>query len=181
MHPLTIATALAVLLAQPIHAQGLTDGALIDAGLAVGQWTDDPEWVEYTHPQSGFSVELPLGLFEITAETPERLTLTGAAGARLEIYAAANSQRRSPRDFVAAIEDTVRFGEITYRAGGNSWFVLSGYAPGEAGGDLVVYTKFMFSPDLTRVAAFEISYPVADRRFFDDAVERIEDSFHRPR
>ena len=69
---------------------------------------------------------------------------------------------------------------ITYRAGGQSWFVLSGYLDRE-GEPMVFYAKFMLNPSRTALSAFEISYPASRKSTFDPMVEQMEDSLTSPR
>ena len=75
-----------------------------------------------------------------------------------------------------------RIEEVTYRAGGRSWFVLSGYYTDNDGFDepMIFYAKLMFSPDRSQVAAFEISFPKSEKPRFAPLVEHIENSFTPP-
>lgn len=50
----------------------------------------------------------------------------------------------------------------------------------ERGDELIFYAKFMFSTNLSHLAAFEASYPATDRKRFDAIVERMEDSLTSP-
>ena len=69
----------------------------------------------------------------------------------------------------------------TYKAGGESWFVLSGYYDGGERPDTIFYTKVMFSPDHQTFSAFEITFPAQDKPRFEPLVEHFEDKFTRPR
>ena len=92
-------------------------------------------------------------------------------------------QDDSAAGFADMLSHADRVAEVTYRTGGRSWFVLSGYYQrlGFEEEELIFYAKFMFSPDLERFAAFEISYPADEKQRFDAVVERLEESFRRPR
>jgi hypothetical protein len=81
----------------------------------------------------------------------------------------------------ARLESGEQISTITYRAGGESWFVLSGfYEPTNAEREVIFYTKVLFSADRNSFSAFEISFPAADKPRFEDLVERFEDNFTRP-
>ncbi len=71
--------------------------------------------------------------------------------------------------------------DITYRAGGATWFVVSGHYK-STGNDppLIYYAKFMFSSDLDRVAGFEITYSVWEKSRMDSVVDHIEAEFSHP-
>jgi hypothetical protein len=139
------------------------------------------EWRRYVHPELGFSISLPIGVFEVSENTADRLQLSVAGGeAQLDVFGITNPEALSVAAFREMIEAADPARRITYRAGGRSWFVLSGFLEGETE-PTIFYAKFMLSRDGTSVSAFEISYPEDERARFDDMVERIEDSLTAPR
>ena len=73
-------------------------------------------------------------------------------------------------------------GQVTYRAGGENWFVLSGYYASDSpsGEQMIFYTKFMFSGDGRRISAIEIGYPTEEKPFFDPIVVRLEQTLSAP-
>lgn len=158
--------------------------ALLLPTMAMAQGDAGPiAWTSYTDPAYGFSVDLPLGLFEPMAQdTGLGMTLaeTGGSG-QLSIYGGA-AEGLTLDQFAQRLSEGEQVRTITYRAGGNSWFVLSGdYAPdGPGEAPLIFYTKVLLSPDGNSFSAFEISYPKDDKQRFDPIVERIEDSMSRP-
>jgi hypothetical protein len=71
--------------------------------------------------------------------------------------------------------------KITYRTGGESWFVLSGfYEPSASGEPTIFYTKVLFSPTQGSFSAFEISFPESQKPRYEATVEYFEDNFTRP-
>ena len=139
-------------------------------------------WTSYRDPEHGYSVELPLGLFEaVEAEGSPGITLAEVGGAaRLSFYGgpAEGMTRDGLEARLAAGEDVA---VVTYRDGGDSWFVLSGYyQPDGEGSSTIFYTKVLFSADHGSFSAFEISFPEADKPRFEAVVERLEDNFTRP-
>jgi hypothetical protein len=139
------------------------------------------EWRRYAHPELNFSVSLPIGVFEVQENTTDRLQLSEVGGeAQLDVFGITNPERLSAAEFRDMIEAADASRRITYRAGGRSWFVLSGFLDDEAE-PTIFYAKFMLSRDGKSLSAFEISYPEDQRARFDDMVERIEDSLTAPR
>lgn len=145
-----------------------------------------PGWRSYEDPALGYRIELPLAEFEAIgddADGPDVLRLYERGGdAMIEVYGGQNPEGLSAAEFADMLAGADRIAEVTYRTGGRSWFVLSGYYQrlGFEEQELIFYAKFMFSPDLDRFAAFEISYPAADKQRFDAVVERLEASFRSP-
>ena len=139
----------------------------------------------YWNPTYGYEIELPGGPFAVEeAPNGKGVTLIDSAGrGQIDVYGAQNAENLSPREFEAVLGRAERIRDITYARRGSSWFVISGYyhREGDESDDLIFYAKFMFSPDRTRLAAFEASYPEADRARWDPIIERMEDSFRAPR
>jgi hypothetical protein len=102
--------------------------------------------------------------------------------ALLEVYGGYNRDRLSLSEFVDFLSQADRIAEITYRTGGRTWFVISGYYRREEPSDpsLIFYAKVMFSRDLERFSAFEISYPQRYKRQMDPVVEALESSLRPP-
>jgi hypothetical protein len=141
-------------------------------------------WTSYIDPTYGFSVELPLGLFEPLEEVSDDpgMTLVEPGGSgQLSIYGGA-AQGLTLDEFAQRLSSGEQVRTITYRAGGQSWFVLSGdYTPDSPSDEaLIFYTKVLLSPDGNSFSAFELSYPKDDKARYDAIVERIEDSMTRP-
>lgn len=138
-------------------------------------------WERYVDEQLGFSISLPTERFTAATESEGRLTLSDATGtAQLDVFGVQNPEALSVAEFQAMMEEADPNRRITYRAAGQSWFVLSGYLDGEAE-PTIFYAKFMLNRSGTALSAFEISYPRAQKAAFDPLVERIEDSLRAPR
>jgi hypothetical protein len=144
----------------------------------------DMGWSTYTDPSGSFSLELPLGVFALSPDaTPEQPVFVEAGGAaQISLYGGA-AAGLTLDDFATQFEQNDPGRQVTYRAASESWFVLSGiYQVPETGTQpLVFYTKVLLSRDRSNFSGFEISYPAEQKPFFDPIVERIEDSFTRPR
>jgi hypothetical protein len=139
------------------------------------------DWATYDDTDYGFSADLPYGLFEpLEQDGGNGLTLVQTNGSgQISIYGgdAAGLTLAGFEERLSAGED-VR--DITYRASGNSWFVLSGFYDQPTGEPLIFYTKVLLSSDRQRFSAFEVSYDRSEKPLFDGIVDRIEDSFTRP-
>ena len=153
--------------------------ALVASVPALAQSAD---WERYVDPQYGFSAELPYGMFDpLEDDGSGGLTLGEVGGTgQISIYGgeAGGLTLEGCAERLSAGEE-VR--SITYQAGGDSWFVLSGYyQPNAEGERLIFYTKVLLSADRETFSGFEISYDPDDTARFDGIVSRIEDSFTRP-
>lgn len=158
--------------------------ALLAASLILGfgEVKGQESWGVYQNSLYGYAVEHPRAGFAVT-ESERGLTLTEEGGrGQVDIYGAANAEGLGPEEFEKALLGAERIREITYSRRGRTWLAVSGYYRGdeERGDDLIFYAKFMFSADLSQVAAFEASYPVTERRRFDAIVEQMEDSLTSP-
>jgi hypothetical protein len=141
------------------------------------------DWTYYQDPEFGYAIDLPLGLFSTERDETGTLTLLEDGGdGQLNIYGGESEAGMSLADYEDALSRGEQVEEVTYRAGGRSWFVLSGYFyPSEDSSEpLIFYTKFMLSRDGERFSAFEISFPESDKPRLAPVVEHIEDSFTRP-
>ncbi len=122
-------------------------------------------------------------MFEVSEQRPAILSLSEVVGlGQIDVYGAENAEGLTPREFADVLEQAERVKEVTYRTGGRNWFVLSGYyrREGDEAEELIFYAKFMFSPDRSRLAAFEISYPLSEKQRFDAIVDRLERSLRAP-
>ncbi|SDG52253.1 hypothetical protein [Pelagibacterium luteolum] len=139
-------------------------------------------WEPYIDPVYGFSADLPLGAFEVVdAEGTPGLALSEIGGVATINLNGGSAQGMTRAALEAQLETAARAATTTYRAGGESWFVLSGYYDDGALDDTIFYTKVLFSPDHETFAAFEITFPARDKPRFEALVEHFEDNFTRPR
>jgi hypothetical protein len=141
------------------------------------------KWELYVDPDLGFIIDLPVGQFErIEAEHSAVRLHHDKTDALIEAYGGYNRERQSLSEFVDFLSQADRIAEITYRTGGRTWFVISGHYRRDEPSDpsLIFYAKFMFSRDLERFSAFEISYPQRYKRQMDPIVETLESSLRPP-
>jgi hypothetical protein len=142
-------------------------------------------WRHYSDPQLGLAIDVPVDGFEAAPDSGSAAALRlvdTAADALIEVFGGTNRDGLSLRGFADLVAGADRIAEVTYRTGGRTWFVLSGYyrRDGHEERELIFYSKFMFSPDLRRFSGFEINYPAAQKRRFDPVVARLEASMRSP-
>jgi hypothetical protein len=138
-------------------------------------------WERYANGSMGYSVSVPTDRFAVEKETEGRVSYRDIYGsAQLDVFGVTNPERLTVAEFQEMMEAADPNRRITYRAGGRSWFVLSGYLEDEVE-PTIFYAKFMLNNRGTTLSAFEISYPQTDRAKFDPLVEQIEDSLTSPR
>jgi hypothetical protein len=147
----------------------------------VSAGAQDINWRAHKDPEFGHRIDLPLGAFEIREENPGRLLLQEVDGlGQITVYG-----QRADGQALSEIEESLAqsglVDRVTYRAGGKSWFVLSGYYEEEGQVvDLIFYVKLMLSRDREKFSVMAISYPSADKERFDPVVERLEGSLRPP-
>jgi len=135
-------------------------------------------WSRLVDPDGQFAVDIPIPSFR--EEAPDRAshkTFSEVDGeAVIDVYGGHNLKRLQPTAFIRVLSHAPRIKDITYTANGDSWFAISGHYVREGANQsgLIYYAKFVFSADLTRFAAFEISYPAAERRAMDPVVTHLE-------
>ncbi len=140
-------------------------------------------WREYTDPEFGFRVALPSQGFDLENVPGRGIALVDAEGAgEILVYGAENPRGLSARAFVEALEGADRIREVTYRAEGRSWFVLSGFYQDQDDWDdeVIFYAKYMFSADRSALSAIEITFRASEKPRFAPLVEQIEDSLTAP-
>ena len=133
-------------------------------------------WTEFRNERFGLALSYPADVFVSQRssesgdgdlfETPDRK-------GRLLIGAIRNRDGFSPRSYQSFIARQSYPGlRIDYAPVGQSWAVLSGTL-----GQTMVYEKIMFSCGGDVINSFAMTYPIAERQFYDPLIEAIEDTF----
>ena len=143
-------------------------------------------WSPFQDPSGRYSIDLPASDFQqgLEPSQPGHLTFTELDGeAIIDVYSGRNLKRLRPAEFIRQLSRAPRIADISYSALGRTWFAISGHyvRDGSAPAGLIYYAKFVFSADLTQFAAFEISYPVAEKRRMDAIVTHLEKSLRLSR
>jgi len=151
--------------------------ALLASLLLWGQQAFAETWQPYDDAEARFHLDLPTSSFRLVTRAPTHLSLSEIEGdAVIDIYTGSNPKHLSPKDFAAELSQGGQIKDITYRASGRTWFVISGhYARGTP--PLIYYAKYIFFDDFRSVAGFEISYSTKEKLRMDPIVEHLQATF----
>lgn len=134
------------------------------------------DWRTYQNKRFGYSLSYPSRVF-----TPQRSSedgggqvfLTANGSAKLVVYGALNDKGFTPVEYRKVIlEDYTGYDQMDYSPQGKTWFVLSGFR-----GETIYYQKVMFSCENRVISAFSITFPKAEKKFYEGLVETMEDQF----
>jgi hypothetical protein len=138
--------------------------------------TDSLGWSEYRNARFGFVMRYPSAVFSArrtSASGEGDLFETPDGRARLLVGALPNRDHFTPRSYQDFIARQSYPGlRADYAPVRGTWTVLSGTIE-----DTMIYEKAMFSCGATVISTFAMTYPVAERRFYDRIVEVIEHTF----
>jgi len=135
-------------------------------------------WKLYVNARYGTVAEYPADRFRAgrPPDNGDGQSFTAKDGAKLAIFAGLNVDNDTP----AAYEQFLRSGgsdyqNVTYRAAGENWLVLSGYR-----GDTIFYEKYIFTKgqDIDVIHGLVVSYPRAAKAVYDPIVARMAQSLH---
>ena len=135
-------------------------------------------WINQRDPDFGFSYSLPGGAFKpVQGDRPSFYYYSSPETGAKFMVGAWRNDGKTPSEFKNWMLTHIGgYEEVTYRPGGRSWFVLSGYRD-----DQIYYEKVIFSCGGRVASAFALVYPDALRKRFDPVVERVEDTFQKSR
>lgn len=138
------------------------------------------DWQVYR--DADLAISLPMGLFEADDDGERgdgqyaRSLYSKELDAALRVASGPIPQGASLAAIAGRLEEADWIRQVTYRAGGRRWLVMSGYAGAQQDQNLIFYAKFLANRDFTRFAFFEISYPRIHKRALDPVVTKIEKS-----
>ena len=146
--------------------------SLIWFGTAAAQ----DSWPQYRNERYGFSLLFPSNVFAVEKQSEAgdgQVFVSKDGEARLLVGALKNADALIPsayQDYIA--RESYAAYSISYRRGGDTWFVLSGEGSGKT-----FYEKVMFSCSGRLINSFAMLYPTEQRKAYDPIVEKIENSF----
>ena len=157
----------------------LSMAAYFAIGCAQAAQAQAPEslgWQHYQEPNANVELRYPAAVFkpDPSKTSPAgRVFITHDGSARLLIGALTNADKHTPRSYQKFISDESYQGaKFDYAPVGESWTVLSGTKD-----ETMFYQKAFFNCGGRMITTFALTYPIAERTFFDPIVETIEDSF----
>lgn len=137
---------------------------------------EDEEWTTYKDARYGFRLFYPTAIFEPQDPEDEAASLTlltEDGNGKIVVFAAENDDNLSPEEYrTTLLEEFGGYEELAYQPKGKTWFVLSGFR-----GDNIYYQKVMFSCRNQIVNVFSISFPTAEKPFYERLIEIMEDNF----
>ncbi len=127
-------------------------------------------WTTYHNTRFGTAIEYPARFRPgRPPDNNDGSSFVAADGATLSVWASLNVEERDVAGLEAALRENPQAGEqITYRASGANWLVLSGTR-----GDRIFYQRHLLSHRNEIINAFEISYPAALRASYAPIVARL--------
>lgn len=138
--------------------------------------TAEEAWITYKNARFGYSIYYPSGLFT-AGQPPENgggMTFTSRDGrAKIVVFGVNNAEKLSVRDYRRVLLDEFGgYDKLDYSPIGQTWFVLSGYR-----GENIYYQKVMFSCAGGVISVLSMTFPTAEKPFYESLVELIEDNF----
>lgn len=138
--------------------------------------TAEEAWTTYKNPRFGYSIYYPSGLFA-AGQPPENgggMTFTSRDGrAKIVVFGSNNADKLSVREYRRVLLDEFGgYDKLDYSPVGQTWFVLSGYRA-----ENIYYQKVMFTCGGGIINVLSMTFPTAEKPFYESLVELIEDNF----
>ncbi|MGF7161829.1 hypothetical protein FHS85_003470 [Rhodoligotrophos appendicifer] len=149
-------------------------------GLSTEPADAQSSWRRYSDQRLGISIEVPReGFIDVSGETQgEGIDLKAVDGTgEISVYSAALTSlsfKAFRQQLIKGAED--RGLDVTYRDGGQSWFVFSGLLD-----DHILYYKVLLKTvcGVPTAQQFHLRYPREKKRDYDAIVERMERTLAR--
>jgi len=135
-------------------------------------------WKTFFNDRFGTSIEYPARFKPgRPPDNNDGQSFTADDGAKLAVWGSLNARERDVASLEAFLREDPKEGEqITYRAAGKNWLVLSGTRK-----DRVFYERHQFSHKGEVLNAFEISYPATLAAAYGPIVARLAKSLRAGR
>jgi hypothetical protein len=150
--------------------------ALLSALAVTPQASAAEQWSDYRNPRFGYTLSYPSSVFkpQPPSEKGDGQTFITADGrAKIVVYGTINDERFTPAEYRKTIlKEFAGYDQIDYSPQGKTWFVLSGYR-----GDAIYYQKVMFSCGDRVINALSVTFPRAEKKFYEGLIEVMEDNF----
>jgi hypothetical protein len=159
-----------------------TVAALVLSGMVAAsaaprrQQMPEDGWTTYKNDELGYSFYFPSTFLEpqsIAAKSEAKTFLSPDKRAKVVVSAVENDEGFTLASYRSAIlGEFGGYERLDYSPTGRTWFVLSGYR-----GENIYYQKVLFSCGNRVINVFSMTFPIADRAFYEGLVEIMEDNF----
>ena len=138
-------------------------------------------WKLYVNARYGTVADYPADRFHPgrPPDNGDGQSFTARDGAELAIFAGLNIDDSTPATYEALLRGgSSDYGEVSYRATGSNWLVLSGYR-----GDSIFYEKYIFAKgkDIDVIHGLVVTYRRDTKPIYDPIVARIAKSLRASR
>jgi hypothetical protein len=148
--------------------------ALMSAQTAQAQ--GPASWASYKNERFGYTLSYPSNVFsrQPPADNGDGQSFLTADGrAKLVVFGAANRENFTPSKYRETIlREFGGYDQMDYSPTGKTWFVLSGFR-----GENIYYQKVMFSCGGSVINVLSVTFPRAEKKFYEGLVEVMEDNF----
>ena len=133
-------------------------------------------WTAYKNPRFGYTLSYPSSVFrpQAPAENGDGQSFLSTDGkSKIAVYATVNDEHFTPAQYRETIlKEFTGYNQIDYSPKGKTWFVLSGIRS-----DVIYYQKVMFSCRDNVINALSVTFPRAEKKFYEGLIEVMEDNF----
>ena len=133
-------------------------------------------WETYRNQRFGYVLSYPSSVFKAQPPSEKgdgQTFLTADGRAKIVVYGTVNDEGFSPAEYRKTIlKEFAGYDMIDYSPQGKTWFVLSGFR-----GDMIYYQKVMFSCGNKVINALSVTFPTAEKKFYEGLIEVMEDNF----
>jgi hypothetical protein len=132
-------------------------------------------WTTYKNSRFGYSLSYPSSVFKPQPPNENgdgQSFLSGDGKSKIAVYGTVNDEHFTPAQYRETIlKEFAGYNQIDYSPKGKTWFVLSGIR-----GDMIYYQKVMFSCRDNVINALSVTFPRAEKKFYEGLVEVMEDN-----
>jgi hypothetical protein len=155
--------------------RAVTGAVAISAACAAGAVAAE-SWTTYRNDRFGYTLTYPSSVFQPDKTSKDgggQVFLNQQGNAKVVVNGAVNDEGFTPTEYRKTIlKEFAGYDQLDYSPQGQTWFVLSGYR-----GDAIYYQKVMFSCGGKVINALSVTFPRAEKPFYEGLVERMEDNF----
>jgi hypothetical protein len=154
----------------------LTMGAAGAAAVSKHAPRAEEDWTTYRNERFGYSLFYPAAVFksgEARDAGSGQNFVSRDGRTKIVVFGTLNTEHFSPHEYRRVIlKEFGGYDRMDYSPTGKSWFVLSGFR-----GENIYYQKVMFSCGDKVINVFSMTFPTAEKPFYEGLIETMEDHF----